>query len=631
MNALPIFSIIIPVHNTTDYLSRSIGSVLSQSVPDFELILINDGSSDNSGEICENYAKLDNRIKVFHQENKGVSSARNLGLKVASGEWILFVDADDWVEPVWLETLSKKIKLFDLDLYTFGYRRISNQSVEYIHLPPYTVENNHNFVKTPYYKHSVWAYAFRNSIIQKYNIIFPDKLKYSEDQAFLLKYISKCDKVVSLNKVLYNYYNSPDSVVNKPISIHSSICNIWAANDFLEYSKSNNIPESFYAHPVKQLYDDFFMYLSMIPDVNKREAQKEYKKGYKETLRLYPAFQKYRYYKIANNNLSLPQTLLRRKNKLKNIKNKFNIFSKLKQIIHNTLYIDQIVRGIVYDEIQRDKDITKIERYKYLAEESDKIGITTEKHIDNEIIVSLTSYGRRIHEVYLTIESIMRQTVKPNKIILWLAEDEFTTDTIPVSLKRLEKRGLTIGFCEDIKSYKKLVPALRKYPDDIIITVDDDVLYNYDLIENLMNSYKKNPKIIHFCRGSRIKIHEDGSLYGYTQWDSPVKDSYINKLNFPTGVGGILYPPDCFHKDVTNEKLFMTLCPTADDVWFKAMSLLKMTYAKKVYTQNIKGVDYTILNNDMQSETALWNINVTKNDEQIKAVFSKYDIYKLLK
>ncbi|MDR1715567.1 MAG: hypothetical protein LBS20_06955, partial [Prevotella sp.] len=366
-------------------------------------------------------------------------------------------------------------------------------------------------------------------------------------------------------------------------------------------------------------------------DVNKREAQKEYKKGYKETLRLYPAFQKYRYYKIAYNNLSLPQTLLQRKNKLKNIKNKFNIFSKLKQIIHNTLYIDQIVRGIVYDEIQRDKDIAKIERYKYLAEESDKIGITTEKHFDNEIIVSLTSYGRRIHEVYLTIESIMRQTVKPNKIILWLAEDEFTTDTIPVSLKRLEKRGLTIGFCEDIKSYKKLVPALRKYPDDIIITVDDDVLYNYDLIENLMNSYKKNPKIIHFCRGSRIKIHEDGSLYGYTQWDSPVKDSYINKLNFPTGVGGILYPPDCFHKDVTNEKLFMTLCPTADDVWFKAMSLLKMTYAKKVYTQNIKGVDYTILNNDMQSETALWNINVTKNDEQIKAVFSKYDIYKLLK
>lgn len=631
MNKPVMFSIIIPVYNTAKYLSRCIDSILRQSVDDFEMILINDGSTDNSGELCEMYKKKDSRIEVFHTENKGVSSARNLGLEKANGEWIIFIDSDDWIDQDLLDALVRKIDIFGLDLYTYGYRRINDNTTEYVYQPIYTVENNEEFIKSRYYKHAGCAYAYNNSLIKKYNIKFPENQKYSEDQAFLLKYISRCEKVVLLNKVLYNYYDSPTSAVNKPISIHSSICNIWAANDFLEYSKSNNIPESFYAHPVKQLYDDFFMYLSMIPDVNKREAQKEYKKGYKETLRLYPAFQKYRYYKIAYNNLSLPQTLLQRKNKLKNIKNKFNIFSKLKQIIHNTLYIDQIVRGIVYDEIQRDKDITKIERYKYLAEESDKIGITTEKHFDNEIIVSLTSYGRRIHEVYLTIESIMRQTVKPNKIILWLAEDEFTTDTIPVSLKRLEKRGLTIGFCEDIKSYKKLVPALRKYPDDIIITVDDDVLYNYDLIENLMNSYKKNPKVIHFCRGSRIKIHEDGSLYGYTQWDSPVKDSYINKLNFPTGVGGILYPPDCFHKDVTNEKLFMTLCPTADDVWFKAMSLLKMTYAKKVYTQNIKGVDYTILNNDMQSETALWNINVTKNDEQIKAVFSKYDIYKLLK
>lgn len=624
------FTIIVPVYNAADYLSRSIDSILLQSVPDFELILINDGSSDNSGKICDNYANLDNRIRVFHQENKGVSFARNQGLVMANGEWVLFVDADDWIEPIWLETLIKKIQTFDLDLYTFGCRRINNQSVEYIHLPPYTVENNHNFVKTPYYKHSVWAYAFRNSIIQKNDIKFPDKLKYSEDQAFLLKYISKCDKVVSLNKVLYNYYNSPDSVVNRPISIYSSICNIWAANDFLEFCILNNIPESFFEHPVRQLYDDFFMYLSMIPDVNKREVQKEYKKAYKKTVQLYPGFGKHRYYKIAYYQLSLPKSLSEGKNKIKKIKYKISMFSRLKQAIYNAIHINRIVREIVYEESQHNKDFIKIERYRHLAEESTTTGVTTSKYFDHEVIVSLTTYGKRIHDVYLTIESIMHQTAKPNKIILWLAEDEFTMNTIPISLKRLIDRGLTIEFCEDIKSYKKLVPALQRYPDSIIITIDDDVAYQQDLIENLLHSYREDPDLIHFCRGHKMRITKDGILDSYTRWDFFINNTLTDKLNFPTGVGGILYPPHCFHEDVTNEKLFMVLCPTADDIWFKAMSLLKGTFSRKVYTHNVNGMDYTILNNDIQDETALWNINITRNDEQIKAVFSKYNLDKSL-
>lgn len=98
-------SVIVPVYNVEKYLSRCIDSILSQTFTDFELLLVDDGSTDKSGEICDEYAKTDARIKVFHTENRGVSAARNLGIKEASADWISFVDSDDWVEDKYLSDL----------------------------------------------------------------------------------------------------------------------------------------------------------------------------------------------------------------------------------------------------------------------------------------------------------------------------------------------------------------------------------------------------------------------------------------------------------------------------------------------------------------------------------------------
>ncbi|MDR0763178.1 MAG: hypothetical protein LBF01_01600, partial [Bacteroidales bacterium] len=104
---------------------------------------------------------------------------------------------------------------------------------------------------------------------------------------------------------------------------------------------------------------------------------------------------------------------------------------------------------------------------------------------DETLIVSLTTHGKRIYEVYLAIESILRQTLKPNKIILWLSKNKFNENNIPLILKKQQQRGLEIAFCEDVKSYTKLIPTLQMYPQAVIITVDDDILYPFDLIENL--------------------------------------------------------------------------------------------------------------------------------------------------
>jgi hypothetical protein len=292
--------------------------------------------------------------------------------------------------------------------------------------------------------------------------------------------------------------------------------------------------------------------------------------------------------------------------------------------------MDNIVRINVALETERKIRILHLQNRNLSSTET---GVTDEKYFAADVIVSLTSYGGRIHDVYLAIESLMQQTVKPNKIILSLAENEFSLENIPQALKNLHKRGLTINFCEDIKSYKKLIPVLKKYPDDIIITTDDDVIYQHDFVENLLYSYRNNPELIHFCRGHRITFKNDKKLENYGKWEMRIKDNEVNKLNFPTGVGGVLYPPKVLYKDVTDEKKFMSLAPFADDVWFKAMSLLQGTLSKKSFTRSSSGEDYIEMNGEIQNETALWKSNNTqnKNDEQIKAVFEAYDIFQLLK
>ena len=258
-------------------------------------------------------------------------------------------------------------------------------------------------------------------------------------------------------------------------------------------------------------------------------------------------------------------------------------------------------------------------------------GVTEERYCDHDIIVSLTTFGRRIHSVYLTLESLMEQSMKPNRIILWL-DNSFKGKRLPKTLEILKSGGVEIAFCKDVRSYKKLLPALCKYPDDAIITVDDDILYDVNMIENLVQPYLENPNYIYCNRAHKMLLDHEGGLVSYNDWDFESKDTNAGLDIFPTGVGGVLYPPHSLDKEVFNEEVFMDICQYADDVWFKAMALKKGTKAKKVDTINARGCEY--YENVSVQDIGLFNINAgtqNRNDEQIKAVFSKYNLYHLLK
>jgi len=199
--------------------------------------------------------------------------------------------------------------------------------------------------------------------------------------------------------------------------------------------------------------------------------------------------------------------------------------------------------------------------------------------MSDKIIASLTSYPPRIKTVHFTVKSLLNQTLK-TKTILWLSEEEFPNkeNDLPSELLDLRRSGLEIEWCCNTKSYKKLIPALEKYWDSVIITFDDDLIYNKKTIEILYKCYKEHPQDIIAHRITRMYYNENSELVilpGRLYYNRiSIKKYYVNSLKKPsffnkfTGVGGILYPPNCLHRDVLDKTAFLQIAPTNDDIWF---------------------------------------------------------------
>ena len=241
------------------------------------------------------------------------------------------------------------------------------------------------------------------------------------------------------------------------------------------------------------------------------------------------------------------------------------------------------------------------------------------------LIVSLTSYGRRTEKVvFYTLLSLLRQTLLPDKIILWLDNDHWNENNLPNRLKQLKVNGIEFKFCEDFRSYKKLIPSLKEFPNDIIITVDDDVIYPPYLIERLYDSYLKNPAAIHACACREISVI-DGKLQPYDSWKSASIGS--DKI-CPIGYGGVLYPPHSLSEETIKESLFMRMCPNADDIWFYIMAKIKGT---RHFLVSVSSVDFFGVDNIYQffhRNGALSNINVKEglNDIQLANCLEYYKL-----
>lgn len=218
---MPIYSVVIPVYNAEKYLESCLNSVLIQDSPsDYEIILVNDGSKDGSPQICDRYAQTVPSVKVIHQTNQGVSVARNSGITAASGRYILFLDADDYWDVHFLQSLDRVI-LQNPDMIEFGYRIFCENDVQPPVLP--IIEASAITGITYFEAHktrnrmpvaSCWSAAFRRQFLLDNNICFPAGVSYGEDFDFHMQCLKAAKSVVSLPEALYWYRMNEQSVTH---------------------------------------------------------------------------------------------------------------------------------------------------------------------------------------------------------------------------------------------------------------------------------------------------------------------------------------------------------------------------------------------------------------------------------
>lgn len=225
MNILLKVSIIVPVYKAEPYIRKCIDSILSQTFTNFELLLIDDGSPDNCGKICDEYAELDTRVHVFHKENGGVSAARNLGLDHAKGDYVCFIDSDDWIDPDMLETLIGWEQKKQTDLLFFGLKCESvvdcSDTMELLQKISGVYEGINSVIKACYIleTNEIFGWTcnklFRNCIIQDHHIKFNEEISIQEDHIFTLAYLKYVTCLAIYSYFPYHYRITADSLTNR--------------------------------------------------------------------------------------------------------------------------------------------------------------------------------------------------------------------------------------------------------------------------------------------------------------------------------------------------------------------------------------------------------------------------------
>ena len=293
---IPKVSIIVPVYKADKYIYRCVDSILAQTLSDIEILLIDDGSPDKSGIICDEYAHRDPRIKVFHKDNGGVSSARNVGIDNARGEWISFVDADDWIEPETIETCINAAEGYEM--IRFGMKSIFTGHV---------IEDRRINEKWDYNEYlsnvvarqtivGVWGGLYLRSVFIDNNIRFNSKFTLGEDWLVLFTYLKRISRLKIIDRPFYNYNKMNEMSATSTLcmqkymqlnEVASEIC----YDPYLSYRVGYNAIASLKANicgyciaALLTKSSSLSIYKSMLMDMRKQNIYPSWMEIYKSTL-----------------------------------------------------------------------------------------------------------------------------------------------------------------------------------------------------------------------------------------------------------------------------------------------------------------------------------------------------------
>lgn len=609
---MALVSVIIPVYNLEKYLKQCLESVVSQTLKDIEILCVNDGSTDSSLEILEEYASRDTRIRIINQENHGAGNARNTGLNIAAGEYLYFLDGDDYIENKTLELLVEKIVQVNADICICEHQFLDERTNSII-LPEETLLQIELFDKNDcissqtnpenIFKVCIPQLAlklYRASFIRKYQLEFQE-LTTCNDTYFHLCSLALASSITYINEILLTYRVNRKNA----LSINrnkSTICIFQAFEKVKEKLMQENI--------FTQVEESFYNYARHSFGFEIKLCHSHEKKIFLAKAKSFLPAKQYR-------------EVFKMQNKMTKVQKIFSIRNKDKYKILTILGISIKFKRKSFPSI---KHIDK----KQVTKQLKHCGYGLSKETRNpEIIVSLTSFPQRMYDMHFGLYSLFNQSVKPNKIILWLAEEEFPNKEkdLPCTVLFFLEKGLEIKWCSNIKSYKKLIPSLKAFPNAIIVTADDDIYYPEDWLEKLCQSYQKNPQCIHCHRAHKIRLDSNKKILPYAMWEHEIRNSLPAYINFFTGCGGVLFPPKSLYADILNEALFTKLAPNADDIWFWAMAVLQKTKIV-VAEDNIKQLTYINPERELglNGEITLFSQNGSQgqNDVQLRNVLAHY-------
>lgn len=270
MKVNPTISVIIPVYNAAKTLNRCLNSIIAQDFKDFEVLLVDDGSTDDSGKICDEYRFKDERVKVFHKKNGGASSARNVGLDNAEGDYIVFSDADDYVESNWLSEFERNNKDVDIVISSFFMHHVSYGTKSFI----YNCDTQQPSMATSLLISCgecgfLWNKCFKADVIRKYHISFNEDFKLYEDEEFVTNFMAYAKKVRFSNITTY-HYNVADNFIQKYQKTETLQCLINIYNHLIGFIPKDRFFTTAYSAIIDR----------MLSSINIYYYERQYEKAY---------------------------------------------------------------------------------------------------------------------------------------------------------------------------------------------------------------------------------------------------------------------------------------------------------------------------------------------------------------
>lgn len=538
----PAVSVIIPVYNAAQYLRPCLESLCAQTLREVEIICVNDGSTDDSKNILQEYAARDERVAVLEQENAGQGAARNLGLEHARGEFVAVVDSDDRVSPNFLESLYRAAVAHSADVActTDVQLCMPNGSMQrkWMGVEPHTGLLTQQERESAVLASGVsWNKLYRRTFLKEQELRYFSRKAIGEDNLLVFFAIMLANRVACVPDATYYYVQREDS------SVHTLTAE-W-----------------------------------ILPIVDVYRAILDRCAGCTGAERLQ---------RVALQRAAMDVG---------------GLLGRARKDLRREL-LDKTER--LLPELA---DAAQLSLYRRMRTSG------------RRVLVTLTTYPARTGTVAQTVRTLLNQTYCPDAVLLWLAEEQYPGQEadLPEELLQLRAHGLEIRWTKDIRSFKKLIPALKEYPQDILVTADDDLLYPPDWLATLVAGHLRHPECICARRCHEVALNRRG-MQPYARWHMEINARRPRYGNFFTGVGGVLYPPHCMEDTVLDESKFMRLCPQQDDIWFWGMALLHGT---RIYIPcNPFHLEYV----EGTQENGLFGINVFggENDAALARMVEHY-------